>query len=212
MKISTLTNAQLLDLMMARLGSRQAPKLRANVLVELNHYLDDLELGPTLPWFLEDTYEFVLTIGQVAYALPDDFLREVEDGSLRISYQGQLIAQLSKSAKEDLVYEEADEIRYTLFGDELLIAPSPDVAYQCSLEYYASSEVVADNGAPVSNKWLLHAHNLVTFGALVKVARFHIQDPEMAASFSAEETAAANRLWRQHEARQHANRDYKIED
>jgi hypothetical protein len=209
----TTTNAQVLDNMMARLGNRQSPKLRGSVLFELNNKINLLEGGALLPWFLQKEWAFQLVVNQITYDLPADFLREEEEGALRVSYQGRPIAFVGKVAKEDLVYEGDDPaLCYTLFGEKLQIAPTPDTTYDCVLEYLAASTDVTDTGVPVSNVWLLNAYNFVTYGALVAIANFHVQDPEMAARFEREEAKARDALWRTHEARQHTNRDYKIED
>jgi hypothetical protein len=210
---ATVTNAQVLDNMMKRLGNRQAAPLRAQLVWELNRKIDELETAPTLPWFLEKEFTFDTVPQQASYDLPGDFLREYEEGCLTFSYQGALLHKCTKSAKEDLDYtSEYPTVTYALYGDKLIISPMPDEVYNCSLEYYGGSAEISDGAAPVTNAWLLNAYGWASFAALEVVASFHIQDQDMALRFAAEARRAQDAVWRMHEARQHTNRDYKIED
>jgi hypothetical protein len=210
---ATVTNSQVIDNMMKRLGNRQAAPLRAQLVWELNRKIDELETAPTLPWFLEKEFVFSTVPQQASYDLPDDFLREFEEGALMFYFEGALLHKCTKSAKEDLDYiSEYPEVTYTLFGEKLIISPMPDVVYDCSLEYYAGSTEIADSTSPVENVWLKNAYGWASFAALEVVASFHIQDQDMALRFAAEARRAQDAVWRMHEARQHTNRDYKIED
>lgn len=207
------TNAQVLDVMMKRLGNRQSPVVRASAVWELNRAIDQLETGAILPWFLEKEHQFQTVVGEPRYDLPADFLREYEEGALSFYYQGSLLLRTSKVAKEDLDYSSAEPtVGYSLFGGKILIAPKPDVVYDCVWEYYASSSEVVDNAQAVANVWLIYAYNWVTNAALEQIAAFHLQAPDMASGFAAKAREARDAVWRAHEARQHTNRDYKIED
>jgi hypothetical protein len=210
---ASITNKQVLDNMMKRLGNRQSPQLREQVLWELNRGIDLLETGATLPWFLEKEYSFQTAVDVVSYDLPADFLREYEEGKLSFYYDGKFLCALDKVAREDLDYVYIGQTGgYSLFAEKLIIAPKPDVVYDCKLEYLAETQEVLDSEAVVSNPWLKNAHAWVTHFALKQVAALHIQDDGMAAKFSALATEAERLVWKAHEARQHANRNYKIED
>ena len=75
MKLSpSTTNRQVIDLMMARLGDRAAPKLRSNVVLEINTYVDGRELQALLPWFLIKETVLIFAPQEISKPLPDDFL------------------------------------------------------------------------------------------------------------------------------------------
>jgi hypothetical protein len=206
------TNAEMLDNLMGRLGSRRAPPLRAALVYELNRKVDQLEAAATLPWFLEDLHIFPTVVGQQVYALPDNFLREIEEGALVLYYQGALLQQCYKVAKEDLRHVSCGEFGYTLSGSNLILSSVPQYVYEGRWDYYAASATVVDNGAAVTNAWVINAYAWITYAALEVVASFHVQDPNMAQRFAAEAKLGQDGVWRTHEARTHTNRNYMIED
>jgi hypothetical protein len=214
MKLSpTVTNHQVIDLMMARLGDRSAPKLRANVVLELNAYIAGRELQALLPWFLIKATEFTFPKDAIFSPLPDDFLRELEDDQPAVYIDGAWMNQMKKAPLDDMNFDGGGPSdAYTLIGEEIYIAPKAPSDLTVRFRYFAATVEILDNDQPVTNLWLKYAQNLVTFGALHTIAAYQIQDPNMAALFSSEEQRALDGLWRANEARQHTNADYMIED
>lgn len=214
MKLSvTTTNKQVIDLMMARLGDRAAPKLRSNVVIELNNYVDGREMNALLPWFLVKTVEFTFELDEASKPLPEDFIRELEDDQPTVFVEGVATHQMKKAPYDKLCFEGGGPSdAYALVGDEIFIAPRAGSSFQVRFRYLAETPEITDDSNPVTNQWLRYAANVVTFGALRMIAGFQIQDPAMAQRFEAEEQKALDGLWRANEARQHTNADYMIED
>jgi hypothetical protein len=213
MKLSTtVTNAQVLDNMMHRLGNRTSAELRGRVLYELNNRVDLLESGPTLPWFLESVHEFSTTSGVRRYTLPTGFIREPERGRLLVSRDGVALGESEKTDYDDLCLETGEPTQYALYGEWLYLGAVPNVVYDCEWNYFSESADVVDNTQIVSNPWLINAYEVTTLMALRGVAQFQIQDMDMAMRFQGELSDAKDRFWRLVEARQHSGRSYKIED
>jgi hypothetical protein len=209
---SSTTNAQVLDNMMHRLGNRTSAELRARVAFELNNGIDRLESGPTLPWFLEATNTFSTEEGVRRYALPSNFIREMERGRIVVSQNGAILGESIKVDYDDLALESGQPVEYALLGDWIYFGGVPNGVYDCEWNYFAESGEFTDNSQPVTNSWLINAYDLTTLLTLRAVSEFQIQDIEMAARFNAELQDPQNRFWRLVEARQHAGRFYKIED
>jgi hypothetical protein len=207
------TNKQVIDLMMARLGSRAAPKLRGNVLLEINTYIDGRETQALLPWFLTKQAELDFQAGDISHPLPLDFLRELEDDQPMVYVEGAFINQLKKAPMDALNFDgEGGPDVYALIAEEFYIAPKASSPLTVKFRYLAETIEILDDDQPVSNLWLKYAANVVTFGALRVIAGFQVQDPDMANRFAGEEQRALDGLWRANEARQHTNADYMIED
>jgi len=206
------TNAQLLTIMMQRLGDRKSPELRARVLFELNQRIAQLEQGPTLPWFLQSIWTFPVVGGQRSYALPGEFLRELEEGRLLIWNGSVALGESTKVGYEELPLETGLPTNYALFGESLYFGGVPDRDYTATLDHFVSSDPISDNAALVTNPWLINGFNYVSLYALRLVAQFHTQNAELAARFDLELRDAADRFWRMVETRQHINRRYQIED
>lgn len=212
MKLSpTVTNSDMFSNLMRRLGDRKSAELRSSVVFELNNRINALEMGPTLPWFLEGEYSFTAALGVRKYDLPSDFLREPEDGRLLISQDAVTLGEATKVDYDELTLTPGQPTQYALYGEQLVLA-TPDGEYDCTLDYFAASEEVEDNTLYVTNPWLINAYDLTTLHCLRVIAQFHIQDPDMAIRFDMEMKEAADRFWRLVEARKHAGRSYKIED
>jgi hypothetical protein len=212
---STTTNKQIIDLMMARLGDRAAPKLRSNVVLEINTYVDGREMQALLPWFLVKEIELVFLPQTVSTPLPADFIRELEDDQPGVYVDGLMTHQMKKAPADKMLFDNGGPPdAYALVGEEFFIAPraSAEPATFIRFRYLAETPDILDDDQPISNVWLKYAANVVTFGALRVIAGFQIQDPDMANRFAGEEQRALDGLWRANEARQHTNADYMIED
>ena len=209
---ASVLNSAVLDNMLQRLADRKSPELRLRLLFELNRKLDELEMKATLPWFLEDRWVAALSQGAESVALPDDFIREMEGGELKLTFSDGLL--VPKKTTEDMVDLSAvgPPQYYYLLGETLYFYPVLDRDYTMKLAYYKATEAVVDNAQPVSNLWLKNAYNYTVAATLRSFAMVHLQSDEMAVRFGTEEKVASDLLWKLHEARQHTNADYKIED
>lgn len=213
-------NSEALALIMKRLGNRNSPTLRATALEELNVKIQELELGPTLPWFLETRWEDVTVANQDYLPLPADFLREVEDGRFKIrntTVNPSTWVRLTKVSLEKME-DETDNaaaqlpLGYALFGERVYFGPLPDQAYAIKLPYFAKSPAVVDNTADITNKWLLNFFNYLTFEVIDVLAREHIRDQGLVDRNDIPLRKAKDAFWRAIEARQHTNMEYLLTD
>jgi hypothetical protein len=218
-------NSEVLDLMMARLGDRRAPLLRARLLIELNQKIRELEKGAVIPWFLETRYEGVTVIDQDSITVPTNFLREVEDGRFRVQNIGGAWKPLKKiplerlerlaegwDCEEQIPPENSIPLVYSLNGNRFYFAPTPDAVYPLRVQIYTRSTAIADTAVEVTNSWLLEYFNYTTLSALSIVANLHAQSMEVAQKIDKELKLAADSFWRDVEARQHVNMDYLLDN
>lgn len=211
------TNAENLTLAMLRLGSRSSTQLRAQLLLELNKTIRELERGPTRPWFMESRLEGSLTANQDYIALPATFLDELEEGVFRLyNTECEKWKPLYKKDYDQVQYksENCDAAfpeYYALHGERMYFAATPDAAYNYRWEAYVRTDAVVDNASETTNKWLIEYYDLVTLMALDKVARLHIRASQVVADIAAPLAKAQDDFWRSVEARQQINRDYEQE-
>ena len=120
-----MTNAELLDLMLLRLGANRNPNVRKSCLNELNAVLKQLEAESFQPWFLEHTFNSMLLVGADQVELPNDFIIEWEEGQLTLT-DVDLVIYPEKRVKEQLPrYEWRNRpVAYALFGNRLVF-PGP---------------------------------------------------------------------------------------
>jgi len=210
-------NSEVLDLMMKRLGDRKAQVLRAQVLIELNKKISQLEQGSTLPWFLEDRWNGQMVANQDYVDLPADFLREFEEGRFKVLNNEGKWSPLTRVSLEQLE-EETDGVDpqlpagYAFFGEKVYFGPVPDKAYQFKLPIYRRSNQILDDSNEVTNKWLLNFFNYVTLEVLHIVATLHTRDFTLATNINSELLSARDTYWRAVEARMHTNRDYLLDN
>jgi hypothetical protein len=210
-----MTNKELIDLMMARLGGRTAPALRSRLVIELNEKIRQLETGSILPWFMEDKFVGDTVANQDYVDLPADFVREVEEGRFKIKNTENKWGRLIKASYEDLEdetenYDAALPEGYALFGDKIYFGPVPDLAYSFKLPYFKRTGEVIDNTSAVTNSWLLEFHHYVTLATLKVVASMHIQSAEIMQKIDPELQTAYDIFWRTIEARKHTNMEYLL--
>lgn len=212
-----MTNAEMLSLMMGRLGSRTAPALRANVLKELNEKIKELEVGPIKPWFMEDLASGSTVAGQNYINLPTDFLQEVDEGRVRLQNLEGVWFPLGKGTMEQLEDEFLNDEAafpqgYALQGTRMYLGPAPDDVYAYRFQYFKKSTTILDNNTEVSNPWLVEFFNFTTLAALSTVARLHVQSMDIVTKLDAELKTAFDGFWRAVEARKHTNMDYMLGD
>ncbi len=206
-----MTNAEILTLMMGRLGARQATAMRANCLIELNVAIRELERAPEKPWFLQDMAEDVTVADQGYIELPDDFLIETEEGTFELQHPDNGWTELFKldrdavrkeTANVDPAFPEA----YYLWGTRAYFGPVPDDAYNYRFDYYKRTEPIVDNNAECTNPWLNEFLNMTTNKALIVIARDRIQSDRMTLNFTTEFSKNYADFMREVIARNEANR------
>jgi hypothetical protein len=209
---------QILNLLMARLGNRTEPELRALCLLEMQLAQETImEGGPVLPWFIVTEEATVLTTPQERRVeVPEDFIREV-DQEKPLMYRPASEADKvldKKSFEEAMTWygsnSEGPPEVYAMRGDYFMIFPKPDAAYTLVLPgYYARQTAPADSTA--ENKWQKWASDLCIATAGKQIAEKHIKDDTgLGMMFEKDIALAYDRLNRMEVAREEANRDRRM--
>jgi hypothetical protein len=175
----------------------------------------NLELGPTLPWFLlSEESQTTTSADSHRVQIPDDFLREAEGSALIYrpddSDEDELI--LGKRDYDWLLKEypsvyETDDVRtpkyYALRGEYFMVFPKPDAEYILRMVYFKRDDVLSTD---VENGWLLHAPLLLMGEAGLLLAP-GLRDGNATQTFSQWRAAGRSALFTANEDREHANRD-----
>lgn len=206
---------------MKRLGNRTAPPLRLTVLGELNEKIKQLELGATLPWFLQDVWLGVTVANQDWIDLPTDYLREDDEGISEIQdttvSPAQWRSNFPKVSYNLLRKNTANTLAqlpqaYAVFGEKAYFGPTPNGVYNVRIPYNKRTTPIVDSSDVVTNKWLLNFLNVVTLHTISIVAATHTRDMNLVKSIGPELGLANDLMQRAIEARIHAGRDYLLDD
>lgn len=208
-----MTGAKILDLLMARLGNKTEPEFRTLCLLEMQLAQEtQLEGGPNLPWFLEATDVLQTTISAREIALPDDFIREVdEDRSFTYTTSDGSVIKLEKKGYDELFeqyhMEEGAPTSYALLGNSIAVFPLADDAYTIQLPAYYAREAPPEDNA-TENAWLKWAGDLViaTTGEVMLIQHLQSENMAMMESFVGMKIRATKRLEDMQTARMEANR------
>jgi len=210
------TNAQLLDRMALRLGSRTNVAIRTNLVSEVNAAIELLEQGSFLPWFLEEHSTTLATVAdQDTITLPTGFLREIEEEKpwviLAANDNDRVI--LKKRDSGFIVQRNHPDITnspqvYAVRNTDILIGPIADQVYSISFPYYkASNDPMVDDTNAATNPWLINAADWVlNLGASV-VADLHLQNTKLATRLQGYAGATRGEVLKTHTARQMQNWD-----
>jgi hypothetical protein len=199
------------SLIAQRLGNRT--DLDAQIISELQLTQDTLERADMLPFFL--LTEFVATVTVAAeerLKLPDDFLKEYEEGALWYydATSASQWAPLKRSSMEQLkgaFTTEGYPQYYALAGNYFRLAPVPDEVYSVKMLYYAQDTVLSTD---VENQWLKYCPEWILSETGARMAAY-IQNDKMAATFMQNAQMAKDKFWRYDEGRKHSNQDYRME-
>lgn len=153
------------DEMISQLGSLlgDISTLDAQILTELRLAQTQAERGPLLPWFLLKEAYTLTSAGSGVIEIPDDFLREAEDGGFAVILDGKF-ENLCKYGLDDLREEYEGEASgrpeyYALLGTEFWVFPLPDAEYRIQMHYYKKDTqlAVGDSG----NLWSTYYPDLL---------------------------------------------------
>jgi len=188
----------------------------ANIVIELDTAQRFFESGggfDELPWFLVTTVTDLSITASEDLALPTDFLREHEQGSLWI-YDATQDAdarwtEVRKSNYDDMLATYQDTTgkpeAYDLFEFGFKLRPIPDKAYTGKLIYYKKDTVLS--AGSTENDWLNFAYDAMCGEAGFNVAT-PLRDKEAQGYFDALRTRGKVAVTRGTEAREHANQRY----
>lgn len=205
------TNKELIDQAMSRLGQRSSVRVRADVVTEINTALDTLERGTFFPWFLEETAQLDIAIGDTFKALPSDFAREAEESRPYYTLEGTL-HYMTKRFYGTLLGETPTKLMYyAIRGNDFHFRMPADIAYTVYVDYYArQGDPLADNTTDVSNLWLLNAKDWVMNEGLSVVAGLHLHNDKLEQKLFARANKAKNDLYVYHESRINENQDFEV--
>jgi hypothetical protein len=206
-----MTNKELIDQAMSRLGQRTSVRVRADVITEINAALDNVERGTFFPWFLEETATLDISVGDTFKALPSDFAREAEESRPYYVLEGKLY-YLTKRFYGTLLGETPTKLQYyAIRGNDFHFRMPADIAYTVYVDYYArQGDPLADNTDPVSNLWLIHAKDWVVNMGLSVVAGLHLHNDKLEQKLFARAEKGKNDLYVYHESRINENQDFAV--
>jgi hypothetical protein len=110
-----------------------------------------LEMGPTLPWFLLSEYSTISTsASEPRLPLPTDFLRMHEESDVLLLNEEDDEVVLVKDVESVLRgnYFNADAAQpeaYAIVGNNLVLFPTPDASYYVKLRYYQRDVTLSSN-------------------------------------------------------------------
>lgn len=209
-----MTGAELLDLLMGRLGGRSEADLRATCLLEAKMVQQtELEQGAFLPWFLIDRSQTgTIAVATRELSQPTGFIRELEE-------EDAIVYTNDDSVEKEIVKKGYNELRnwfgldatgevpqnYSISGTKFLIFPLLTVARSCRFRCYIGDTVINDDATETN--WTKYAPDLLLAHTGYNVATKHLAWPEKAAEFADEKVKAMSRLIASHTAREEASRD-----
>jgi len=210
-----LTRDQTISLVLSRLDRSGDTDLQSALELEIIHLQEQvLEGAPFKPWFLETSVQNLATsVEMEGVALPDGFLREVEDRPW--SYYSTTSTAPDKwidLVKDDYAaiseyyagYDYQAPVKYALGPGSILLRPIPDVAYTIRSRFFKRDVELNSN---ISNNWLANANDVVVAEMCRVGAEIYLKDAEMVERFEAAAQRAWDRLRRENISRQMAARD-----
>jgi hypothetical protein len=215
-----MTGAQLLDMVMQRLGNRTDVTLRAALAAEMAAAQEFvLEQMDFVPWFLDSTVAGTATLQTESVDLPTGFLGFDEEIGY-IAYDDPTKAGLPDTYTK-LLRGDADRVRtyysgyaysppkaYWIVGMKVYLRPIPDIDY--TLQFRCSIRDVAPTDTGTTNLWLTHAAMLLLAETGRVGASLYLQNPELAVSFTEEYKRQKDLLWKKHEAHMIALREVSM--
>lgn len=210
--------SEFIELLRLRCGNRKDADF-ANIVTLEASYVQKTELeanGRWYPWFLESEWaEASLIADEERIPLPESFLAEIEGQVLQVKVDNVWL-DLEKKRYDEMLKQYGTEATgqpkvYDISGDYFLFRPVPEKTYQIRMRFYKRDIDFALLTDSQTNKFLTHASDLM-LGAVGRViAAEHIQDEALTAKFQTQFAEASDRIYAITEAREHANRTYRME-
>lgn len=189
--------------------------LDAQIVKQLKFAQANLEQGPTMPWFLlSEVSTNVTTVNGRRILIPDDFIREYEDGALWFAPSGEDEIALEKADNDELMrifgtVAEGQPQAYSLDGKYFKIYPLPDDVYTVKLLYYRHDTPMDQVQLSDSSLWLANAPDCI-IGRAGSVLASGLRDKDAMDRFTSMEAQGRVAMYNENEARKHANRSYQI--
>ncbi len=159
--------SEAIDQIQLFMGNRTDLTIKAQT--ALTRAQDQLERGPTYPWFLvSEDATIRMQLSDHRIPVPADFIAEYEEGCLHY------VPDDTETAPVHLVKYEYDYLRdlyahnadgipqtYAKVGNYFIIYPLPDDLYQVTMKYYRKDTKPSDLSLNETNKWLTYAPDAI---------------------------------------------------
>jgi hypothetical protein len=202
-----MTRDEIIALIQYRCGDRD--DLTAKCLAELVELQERLEGNQWLPWFLEMDLALTTVLAtEETFALPADFLLEVEDQRLWLVRSDGTKKKLEKRSLDQLKTRYAatgEPVGYCVSNELVYLRPVPELTYTFEWRYFGKAASIA--GVSTETPWGKHASDLVAAELGAKIAGRHTQNPNLEAAFAGDATKAWDRLYKKHVQREEANKE-----
>ncbi len=189
--------------------------LTSTIITTMKLAQDQLEISPTLPWFLLSERSFIFTTpDEQRVPVPLKFLQEYEESALIFVKDADEEFILGKRDLDELfkkfpagLPEDDNQTRepkfYALRGTYFIIFPVPDQQYALWMTYYKQADVLDTN---ITNGWLTNAPYLL-IGKTGSMLPSSLKTDKMQAQFQAWENEGRLTLHGREESRTHVGRD-----
>lgn len=211
-----MTKQEAIDLIKARLGSREDSDLDALVAAELALSQSSLEASPPYYWFCEkEDVNRQVTALVPTIAVPSGFIIEIEERVLEVSADNITFVPLTKMTLDDLRAKYAgaaagQPFNYAMKNNKIYFGPTPDIEYYIRQDYHGRDTAITALGAGATNLWLTEAGDLLTAHAGLAVATW-IKDSNASSAFGAMLQIAKQRVDTLHTAREEVNQSRMME-
>lgn len=208
----TMLRDEAVSIIQEQLGFRS--DLSSTIITTMQLAQDQLELSPTMPWFLLSERSFILTtVNDQRVPVPLKFLQEYEESALVYVKDSETEIILGKRDLDKLMLKfpagappanvTSEPQFYALRGTYFIIFPVPDAQYPIWMTYYKQAEVLDSN---FENVWLSNAPYLL-IGKTGTMLPSSIKTDKMQAQFQAWEREGRLTLFGREESRTHVGRD-----
>lgn len=196
-------------------GRLNRSDMTTNILGEMSLVQStQLEGAPFLPWFTEVTDSTLsITANLETVSVPASFIREVDgEGLFYLDPTTSLYKAIVKDDYDNMV-KQLDATStvpqaYAIIGSKYYFRPVPTQNLSLLLIY--NQKLADPSTGNIENGWMLWAPDLVIGAVGFIIASQYLQNPEQAQVFDLQRKEGIQRLNIMHEARAHANRDYRM--
>lgn len=210
-------NSEFWDFTLRRCRRAGDTVLRADAILEFTRMLQSWERSPFNPWFLEKVATGLTTVAnQQTLAIPTDYLLLVEDTDVFVVNADGDDQTLERGFHEDLEnkYANADAglpKTYDIFANLLYFGPVPEATFAIKLKYFANTTVPPDDGATLTNAWVVNAEDFCITALASRLVQDYIKDDKRAAILTTQAAGLRAELHKYNEARKHVDMNYEID-
>lgn len=210
-------NSEFWDFTLRRCRRAGDTVLRADAILEFTRMLQSWERSPFNPWFLEKVATGLTTVAnQQTLAIPTDYLLLVEDTDVFVVNADGDDQTLERGFHEDLEnkYANADAglpKTYDIFANLFYFGPKPAATFAVKLKYFAKTIVPPDDGATLTNAWVVNAEDFCITALASRLVQDYIKDDKRAAILTTQAAGLRAELHKYNEARKHVDMNYEID-